>query len=60
MNGTYQFLVYAYDVNLLGKNACIIERNTEILLVASKGVGLELNAQKTRYVGEISNIWEQP
>jgi hypothetical protein len=35
MNGTYQILVYAGDVNLLGKNIHNIQKNTDILLVTS-------------------------
>jgi hypothetical protein len=40
-------LVCTDDVNLLRKNINSMSRNTEILLVASKGVGLEVIAEKT-------------
>jgi hypothetical protein len=48
LNGTYQLLVNADDVNLLGENTNII-KSKEALFYASKGVGLEVNAEKTKY-----------
>jgi hypothetical protein len=45
LNGTHQLLVYAGDVNLLGDNIHTIKK--EALIVASKEVGLEANAEKT-------------
>jgi hypothetical protein len=43
LNGTHQPLAYADDVNLLGDNIDIINKNTETLIDASKEVGLEVN-----------------
>jgi hypothetical protein len=42
--------VYADDVNVLGRIVRSMEKNTEALVVASKEVGLEVNADKTKYV----------
>jgi hypothetical protein len=49
-NGTHQLLAYADDVNLLGDNIDTIKKNTEILIDASKKVGLEINVDKTKYM----------
>jgi hypothetical protein len=46
LNGTYQLLVYADDVNLLADNMDTIKKNTGTLADASKEVGLEVNTEK--------------
>jgi hypothetical protein len=49
MNGTHQPLVYA-DVNLLGNSINTTKENTESLLEDSRDTGLEINAEKTKYI----------
>jgi hypothetical protein len=50
LNGTHQLLVYAADVNLLGGNKDTIKKNAETLIDASKGIGIEVSAEKFRYM----------
>jgi hypothetical protein len=50
LNGTYQLLTYANDVNLLGDNIHNIKKNRETLTDASKKVCLEINTEKTKYM----------
>jgi len=50
LNGTHQFLVYADDVNILGGSVPTVKENVEALVVASKEIGLEVNADETKYI----------
>jgi hypothetical protein len=50
LNGTHQRLVYADNVNILGGCIHAIKKNTVALVVASKEIGLEVNAEKTKYM----------
>jgi hypothetical protein len=49
LNGTHQLLVYTDVINILGKNISTI-KTTEILLQASRNVGLEVNTKKAKYM----------
>jgi hypothetical protein len=44
-------LVYADDVNILGRSIHTTKKITKALVVASKEIGLEVNADKTKYMG---------
>jgi hypothetical protein len=47
LNGTHQLLIYADGDNILGGTIDTLKKNTEALLVASKDIGLGVNAEKT-------------
>jgi hypothetical protein len=48
LNGTHQLLVYADDMNLLRDNINTAKKNKETLFDSSNGVGLQVNAEKTK------------
>jgi hypothetical protein len=50
LNGTFQILAYANNVNIVRENIHGIQKNTRTLLDASRGGGLELNPEKTKYM----------
>jgi hypothetical protein len=50
LNSTHQILVYDDDVYILGRSIHTVKKNREALVVASKDIGLELNANKTKYM----------
>ena len=50
LNGTHQLLAYADDVNILGGSIHTVKENAEALVVATKEIGLEVNADKTKYM----------
>jgi hypothetical protein len=45
-----RLLVYATNVNKMGKSICATSKNTAALLVACKETVLEINVEKTKYV----------
>jgi hypothetical protein len=51
LDGTHHLLFYT-DVILLGVNINTVQKNTEALIVLSKEVGLDINADKTKYIVE--------
>jgi hypothetical protein len=50
LNGTHQLLVHADDVNILSKSIYTIRKNTDALLIVNKEIGLEVNAEKAKYM----------
>ena len=50
LNGMHQLLAYADDVNKLGGSVHTVKENAEALVVATKEIGLEVNADKTKYM----------
>jgi len=50
VNGTRHILVYADVVNVLGGSLHTIKKNTETLVVVSEEIGLEVHADKTKYM----------
>jgi hypothetical protein len=49
-NGTHQLLAYADDVNILGGSIHAVKENAEALVIAAKEIGLEVNADKIKYM----------
>jgi len=50
LNGTHQLLAYANDVNILGGSIHTLKENAEALVAATREIGLEVNADKTKYM----------
>ena len=49
LNGTHQLLAYADDVNVLGGSIHTLKENAEALVAGTRGIGLEVSADKTKY-----------
>jgi len=50
LNGTHQHLAYADDVNILGGSIHTLKENAEVLVAATKEIGLEISVDKTKYM----------
>ena len=48
LNSAHQLLVDADGINVLGGSVRTMQKNTEALVVASKDIGLEVNADRTK------------
>jgi len=49
-NGTHQFLAYADDVNVQGESIHTLKENAEALVAATREIGLEVSADKPKYM----------
>jgi len=50
LNGTHQLLAYADDVNILGESIHTLKENAEALVAGTRETGLEVSADKTKYM----------
>ena len=50
VNGTHQLLAYVDDVNILGGSIHTPKKNAEALVAATREIGLEVSADKTKYM----------
>jgi len=50
LNGTHQLLAYADDVNILGGGIHNLKENAEAFVAATWEIGLEVSADKTKYM----------
>ena len=50
LNGAHQLLAYADDVNILGGGIHTLKENAEALVAATRETGLEVSADKTKYM----------
>ena len=50
LNGTHQLLAYVDDVNILGGGIHTLKENAEALVAATTEIGLEVSADKTKYM----------
>jgi len=50
LNGTHQLLAYADDGNILGGSIHTLKENAEALVAATREIGLEISADKTKYM----------
>jgi len=48
--GTHQLLAYADDVNILEGSIHTLKENVEALVAAAREIGLEVSADKTKYM----------
>ena len=50
LNGAHQLLAYADNVNILGGSIHTLKENAEALVAAAREIGLEVSADKTKYM----------
>ena len=50
LNTILRLLVQADDVEILGRSIHTVRKSTEVLVISSKNIRLEINAEKTKYM----------
>jgi len=50
LNGTHQLPAYAVDVNILGGSIQSLKENAEALVAATREIGMEISADKSKYM----------
>jgi len=50
LNGTHKLLAHVDDVNILGRSIHTLKENAEALVAASREIGLEVSADKTKHM----------
>jgi len=50
LNSTHQLLAYADDVNIVGGSIHTLKENVEALVAVTREIGLEVSADKTKYM----------
>ena len=50
LNSTHQLLLYADYASILGRRTHIMKKNIEALIIASKEIDPEVNAEKSKYI----------
>jgi len=50
LNGTHHLLAYDNDVNILGGIIHTLKENAEALVAATREIGMEVSADKTKYM----------
>jgi len=50
LNRIHQLLIYSDDVKILGGSVHTVKENVEALVVASKEIGVEVNADETKHM----------
>jgi len=48
--GTHKLLVYADDINMLGRSVHAVKKNTEASVVTRREIGPKVHADKTKYM----------
>jgi len=50
LNGTHQLVTYADDVHILAGSMHTVKENSEALVAATREIGLEVSADKSKYM----------